>query len=125
MSDSKGNKGEKAVRGDTAPWVDYVAEVEGKKVGVTVMNHPSSFRYPTTWHARAYGLFAANPWYVAEAEEAAKKRGEKFDRVGQNTLAAGESLTIRYRVYVHEGTSAIGKVADVFEGFANAKAVAE
>lgn len=125
MSDSKGNKGEKAIRGDTAPWVDYVAEVDGKKVGVTVMNHPSSFRYPTTWHARAYGLFAANPWYVTEAEEGAKKRGEKFDRVGPNTLAAGESLTIRYRVYVHEGNSAVGKVADAFEGYANAKAVAE
>ena len=125
MSDSKGNKGEKAIRGDTAPWVDYIGDVEGKKVGVSVMNHPSSFRYPTTWHARAYGLFAANPWYVTEAEEAAKKRGDKFDRVGQNTLAAGETLTIRYRVYVHEGNSAVGKVADVFEGYTTARAAAE
>ena len=109
MSDAKGNKGENAIRADSAPWVDYTGEVDGKKVGVAVMNHPSSFRYPTTWHVRAYGLFAANPWILK----------------GENTLAKGESLVLRYRVYVHEGNSAAGKVADVFEGYANAKAVAE
>jgi len=109
MSDAKGNKGENAIRADSAPWVDYTGDVDGKKVGVSVMNHPSSFRYPTTWHVRAYGLFAANPWILK----------------GENTLAKGESLVLRYRVYVHEGNSAVGRVADVFEGYTNAKAVAE
>jgi hypothetical protein len=109
MSDAKGNKGENAIRADTAPWVDYTGEVEGKRVGVAVMNHPSSFRYPTTWHVRAYGLFAANPWILK----------------GENTLPAGETLLLRYRVYVHEGNSTVGKVADVFEGYSNATAVPE
>ncbi|HXX92227.1 MAG TPA: PmoA family protein [Planctomycetota bacterium] len=109
MSDAKGNKGENAIRADTAPWVDYTGEVDGKRVGVSVMNHPASFRYPTTWHVRAYGLFAANPWILK----------------GENTLPAGESLLLRYRVYVHEGNSAVGKVADAFEGFTNATAVLE
>lgn len=109
MSDAKGNKGEKAIRADAAPWVDYAGEVDQKKVGVSVMNHPSSFRYPTTWHVRAYGLFAANPWLIK----------------GENTLPKGESLLLRYRVYVHEGNAVQGKVADVFEGYVNAKAVAE
>jgi hypothetical protein len=106
MSDSKGNKGENAIRADSAPWVDYTGQVDDKKVGVTVMNHPSSFRYPTTWHVRAYGLFAANPWILK----------------GENTLPVGETLLLRYRVYVHEGNSTLGKVADVFEGYTNAKA---
>jgi hypothetical protein len=109
MSDAKANKGENAIRADTAPWVDYTGEVDGKKVGVSVMNHPASFRYPTTWHVRAYGLFAANPWIIK----------------GENSLAAGESLLLRYRVYVHEGNSKVGKVPETFEGYANAKATLE
>ena len=48
--------------GKPSSWVDYTGPVEGKTLGITVMNHPSSFRYPTTWHVREYGLFAANPF---------------------------------------------------------------
>jgi hypothetical protein len=105
MLDAKGNKGESAIRADSAPWVDYAGTVDGKKVGVSIMNHPSSFRYPTDWHVRAYGLFAANPWI----------------RKGENKLEKGQSLTLRYRVYVHAGDAAEGKVAAVHAGFANAK----
>ncbi len=107
--DSKGNKGEKLVRENAAPWVDYSGTVDGKKVGVAIMNHPSSFRYPSDWHVRAYGLFAANPWIVK----------------GANTLQKGESITLKWRVYTHEGDAAAGKVADVFAGYANAQAVTE
>ena len=109
MSDAKGNRGEAAIRADTAPWVDYVGAVEGRKVGVSVMDHPSSFRHPTNWHVRAYGLFAANPWIVR----------------GENRLAKGESITLRYRVYVHAGDAVEGKVAATWAGFANAAAKAE
>lgn len=43
-----------------APWVDYSGPVEGETVGVAMLNHPNSFRYPTSWHVRTYGLFTAN-----------------------------------------------------------------
>jgi hypothetical protein len=105
MSDALGNKGEKAIRAAAAPWVDYSGEIGGKKVGVAVMDHPTSFRAPTNWHVRAYGLFAANPWLVR----------------GENELKKGDSLTLRYRIYVHAGGPEDGKVADVYAGFANAK----
>jgi hypothetical protein len=105
MVDSKGNKGEAAIRKDNAPWVSYTGTVDQKKVGVAVMDHPSSFRHPTDWHVRAYGLFAANPWI---------KRGE-------HALAKGESVAFRYRVYVHAGDTAEGKVAAAYAGFAHAK----
>ncbi len=107
--DSKGDKGEKLARENAAPWVDYTGEVEGKKVGIAMMNHPTSWRYPSDWHVRAYGLFAANPWIIK----------------GENTLQKGESLTLKWRVYVHEGDAAKGKVADVFAGYAEAAAKAE
>ena len=105
MSDALGNKGEKAIRAAAAPWVDYSGEVGGKKVGVAVMDHPTSFRAPTNWHVRAYGLFAANPWLVR----------------GESALKKGESMTLRYRIYVHAGGPEDGKVAAVYAGFANAK----
>lgn len=106
MSDALGNKGEKAIRAAAAPWVDYTGEIGGKKLGVAVMDHPTSFRAPTNWHVRAYGLFAANPWLVR----------------GENKLGKGESLTLRYRIYVHAGGPEDAKVAEVYAGFANAKA---
>jgi hypothetical protein len=107
--DAKGGKGEKAAREGAAPWVDYSGTVDGKKVGLAIMNHPTSWRYPSDWHVRAYGLFAANPWIIK----------------GENTLQKGESLTFKWRVYTHEGDAAAGKVADVFAGYANVQAVAE
>lgn len=109
MSDAKGNRGEPAIRKDAAPWVDYSATVDGRKVGVAVMDHPSSFRHPTNWHVRAYGLFAANPWILR----------------GESTLPKGESITLRYRVYVHAGGPDDAKVADVYAGFAHASVSAE
>ncbi len=105
MSDALGNKGEKAIRAATPSWVDYSGEVAGKKLGVAVMEHPTSFRAPTNWHVRAYGLFAANPWLVR----------------GESKLAKGESITLRYRIYAHAGGPADGKVAEVYAGFVNAK----
>jgi hypothetical protein len=107
--DAKGDRGEKAARANGSPWVDYSGEIESKKVGIAIMNHPTSFRYPSDWHVRAYGLFAANPWIIK----------------GENSLAKGESLTLKWRVYVHGGDAAAGKVADVFAGYANAHASAE
>ena len=63
--------------GKASPWVDYVGPVEGETVGVAILNHPDSFRYPTTWHVRDYGLFAANPfgWH----DFGMKKSGEYTD----------------------------------------------
>ncbi|HLY10123.1 MAG TPA: PmoA family protein [Planctomycetota bacterium] len=107
--DSKGNRGEKLAREAGAPWVDYTGVINGKKIGVAVMNHPSSFRYPSDWHVRAYGLFAANPWILK----------------GENTLQKGESLTLKWRVYAHEGDAEAGKVADVFAGYSTGQVAAD
>ena len=107
--DAKGDRGEKAARANGSPWVDYSGTVDEKQVGISIMNHPASFRYPSDWHVRAYGLFSANPWIIK----------------GENTVAKGESITLKWRVYVHGGDAAAGKVADVFAGYANGQASAE
>ena len=41
---------DKAAWGKRAEWVDYHGPVNGKTVGVAILNHPSSFRHPTPWH---------------------------------------------------------------------------
>ena len=63
--------------GKPSPWVDYTGPVGGKTVGVAIFNHPSSFRYPTTWHVRDYGLFAAN--LTIEKAVADQSRAYSFD----------------------------------------------
>ena len=37
------------------------ASINGEPVTVAILDHPSNAGYPTHWHARGYGLFAANP----------------------------------------------------------------
>jgi len=85
--------------GKRSSWVDYSGELEnGDVAGITIMNHPSSFRYPTYWHVRTYGLFAANPFGVHDFVV-----GEKAD-AGLLTMKKGNSFTLRYRVLLHKGT---------------------
>jgi len=57
---SDGTTGE-AVWGTSGPWMALTGVVNGAPVTVAILDHPSSYNHPTYWHARGYGLFAANP----------------------------------------------------------------
>jgi len=98
--------------GKPASWVDYHGPVEGNTVGVAILNHPSSFRYPTHWHVRTYGLFAANPFGLHDFY------GKKADIDGSHTMEPDESFTLRYRVLVHNGDEKAAKIAEHFEHYA-------
>jgi len=93
---------DKAAWGQQAAWVDYHGPVDGERVGIAIFNHPGSFRFPTHWHVRTYGLFAANP----------------FMRAG-HAIESGKTLTLRYRVFLHRGDEKEGKVAEAYERYAN------
>jgi hypothetical protein len=80
-------------------------------VGLAIFNHPSSFRFPTYWHVRTYGLFAANPFGLHNF------KGSR-DEDGSATLEPGESLTLRYRVYLHHGDEEEGEVARAYAAYA-------
>jgi hypothetical protein len=95
--------------GKPAAWVDYFGPVDGKTVGVAILNHPSSFRAPTTWHVRDYGLFAANPFGYHDF-------GRK-DR-GDFVLPKGETITFRYRVILHDGDAASAHLPAAFSAYA-------
>ena len=97
--------------GKRASWVDYQGPVDGKTAGIAILNHPSSFRYPTYWHVRTYGLFAANTFGVKDFT------GDK-SADGAYTLEPGKSIKFRYRVLLHKGDEKEGRVAEAFAQFA-------
>ncbi|HLA83968.1 MAG TPA: PmoA family protein [Thermoguttaceae bacterium] len=93
-----------------ASWVDYSGPIRGETVGVCMMNHPSSFRYPTHWHARTYGLCAANPFGLRDFS------GDPAIN-GSYTIPRGESITFRYRVLLHKRDAATAKLPEAFEAY--------
>lgn len=98
------------VWGKRAAWVHYQGAVDGKPVGFGMFEHPTNFRHPTWWHARDYGLVAANPFGVHDFE------GEPAG-TGDHSLARGETLTLRYRLWLHAGERSAEQVAQAFETY--------
>ena len=86
---SIGTKG-KSIWGQSASWVLYSGTVDSKPASIVILDHPSNFRHPTTWHARDYGLVAANPFGLHDFLRMEKGAGEV-------KLAKGQSLTLQYR----------------------------
>jgi hypothetical protein len=112
MINSQGAEGEKQIWGKPADWVDYSGTISGQKVGIAVFDSPRSFRHPTTWHARGYGLFAANPFGLREFTRDPQKDGSW-------TIPAGKSLTFRYRVLVHEGEFGPNEINAAYRRYAD------
>jgi Methane oxygenase PmoA len=112
MLNSNGAAGEKAIWGKPANWVSYSGNIDGKLVTVTVFDSPKSFRHPTTWHARAYGLFAANPFGVREFTGDPNKDGSW-------TLPEGKSLTFSYRVVIRDGEFPASKINEAYRLYAD------
>ncbi len=111
IENSRSQVGMKDAWGKPAEWVDYVGTVEGRKVGVAILDHPSSFRHPTTWHVRDYGLFAANPFGLRDFT------GDK-SKDGGHRLEKGQTMQFRYRVFLHPGDTAGAGLPAVWNGWA-------
>jgi len=97
--------------GMPAEWCDYYGPMYGRTVGIAVMDHPSSFRHPTYWHVRTYGLFAANPFGLKDFPNGKGKDGS-------HTIPAGGEMRFRYRIFIHEGTTDQANIARVQAGYA-------
>ncbi len=111
MVNSSGDEGESTVWGRLADWCDYSGEVDGKHVGIALFdslaNSPRA-----AWHARGYGLMAANPFGRSASGFPARK--------GQSDLVKldrGATLTLRYGLFLHAGDEKTGRVADAFRQF--------
>jgi hypothetical protein len=97
--------------GKRAEWCDYYGPVGGRTLGVAIFDHPKNPRHPTWWHVRNYGLFAANPFGIHDFEK-------KAAGAGNMTIAPNQSVTFRYRFYMHEGDEKQGRVAERYKEYA-------
>ncbi len=106
---------DKDIWGKKASWVCYYGpDPKGAMVGVSMFEHPKNFRAPTWWHARDYGLFAANPFGQHDFEALPKDQEE--DK-GNYKINKGESLPLRYRFYLAKGQPTPEKLTEKFKGY--------
>jgi hypothetical protein len=106
IENSYGGLNEPETWGCAAHWCDYSGVVDGCRVGIAVMDHPTSFRFPTYWHVRDYGLMAANPFALGDYTRGA--------RDGSHLLPAGDTLRFVYRVVVHQGDASEADVCSQY-----------
>ncbi len=99
------------VWGTHAKWVDMSGPIAGKTYGIAIFDHSSNPRYPTRWHARDYGLFAANPFCEVEMDKTQPKGA------GAYVLKAGQSMTFKYRVFMHAGNADVVEIEKRFAEF--------
>lgn len=108
---SEGISGED-VWGTRARWMNLYGSIGDEKISLVVCDHPSNQSYPTYWHARGYGLFAANPLGWTDFTDGK----ERLDF----SLQPGEETTFRYRVIISSGVhltdTEINELAEEFAG---------
>src|SRR5207253_8589316 len=101
--------------GTRGVWCKVYGKIGADSVSVAIIDHPQNPNYPTFWHARGYGLFAANPL------------GEKIFTNGKSTknlqLKKGESIRFLYRIVINEGTKTISnnQLTELANDFAKTK----
>jgi hypothetical protein len=95
-----------------AVWCKMYGKIKNDSITVAIIDHPKNVNYPTFWHARGYGLFAANPL------------GEKQFTNGKSSknlkLKKGETVRFAYRVVVEEGDKTLtpGQLTQLADEFA-------
>ena len=99
----------KNVWGKRSPWVALRGTVQGEDLTLAILNHPRSVQYPTYWHARAYGLFAANPFGRADFEKGAPPLNF--------SLPPGESALLLYRILIHSGHLTRSQIEEEFHKY--------
>jgi hypothetical protein len=107
---SEGKQGDSAW-GTRAKWCLLYGKKNNDTISIAIIDNPQNPGYPTFWHARGYGLFAANTL------------GQKIFSNGKLELnfklKKGESATFRYRIVIAAGKQKISidhinKLSDEF-----------
>ena len=88
---SEGKTGD-AVWGTRGRWTMLTGKVNQETISLVLLDNPENVGFPTYWHARGYGLFAANPL------------GQSIFSNGKETLnftmPPKTSTTFRYRLVI-------------------------
>jgi len=110
IRNSEGDTGN-AAWGKRARWVAYAAELEGVQETVAMFDAPENHGYPTYWHARDYGLFAANPFGLHDFAGLPPGSGDLV-------LAPGERCELRYRIWMKAGACDAATIEAAWQDFA-------
>jgi hypothetical protein len=106
---SEGKRGN-AAWGTRGHWCILTGKVNQQPVTIAILDHPGNPGFPTYWHARGYGLFAANPL------------GQKALSNGKDelnfSLGPNQSVTFRYRVLILSAMATADDVEKAYQDFA-------
>lgn len=92
-----------------APWCDYCGTAEGHRCGITIMDCPDNFGYPTYWHSRNYGLMAPNNSFIPEPRR----------------IEAGDEAKWTFRVVIHNGDTRSAEISERYADFVAMPLVAD
>jgi len=106
---SEGKTGD-AVWASRADWTMLSGTIGSEPITIAILAHPKNPTHPTYWHARGYGLFAANP-FGAKAYTNGKEE-TNF------ALEPGKSVTLRHRILILSGPTTPDQVASQYRRFA-------
>lgn len=99
---SEGKTGD-AVWGTRGRWAMLTGTIGGEALTLAILDHSKNPGFPTYWHARGYGLFAANPLGRSVFTEGRQPALNL-------TLEPHESATFRYRLLILEGTATVDRL---------------
>ena len=109
---SEGVKGA-AVWGTRGRWNTLSGKVGDELVSVGIFDAPGNPGYPTYWHARGYGLFAANP--LGQKELSGGKDVLDF------AIEPNQRVTFRHRIHVVSGGLTAEQAEVAWKQFAEGK----
>lgn len=106
---SEGKTGD-AAWGTRGRWMMLKGEVNKEAIELVLLDHPKNVGFPTYWHARGYGLFAANP--LGQAVFSNGKEKLEF------ALQPKQSVTFRYRLLIVSGPTTNEQIEAQYKQFA-------
>ena len=107
---SEGKTGD-AVWGTRGRWAMLSGKVNQEEITLLMLDNPLNIGFPTYWHARGYGLFAANPL----GQEIFSNAKEKLNF----TLEPKKSATFRYRLVILDGPTKPEQAEAQYQKFVN------
>ena len=105
---SEGKEGD-AVWGTRGKWTMLTGDVSGTPLTLAILDHPKNVGFPTYWHARGYGLFAANPL----GQKAMSNGKEELNF----KLAPKASVTFRHEILILDGKASAVDIEKYYTAF--------
>ena len=100
-----------AAWGTRGRWCSLSGHTGDHAITIAILDHPENPGYPTYWHARGYGLFAANP--LGKSIFDPKQPAFNF------TLEKDQTATFRYRIMLIAHKTTAGQMNAEADAFAS------